>query len=41
MDEEPSDPSDPTRGDEVPDEYAGCGGGKGKEGNLSFAYNGL
>jgi hypothetical protein len=33
-------PMEPTRGDEVPEEYACCGGGSGSEGNLSFTYEG-
>jgi len=28
------------RGDELLDEYACCGGGRGRDGNLSVAYNG-
>jgi len=33
-------PRELTRGEEVPEEYACCGCGKGKEGNLSFTYRG-
>ena len=34
------DPIELTRGDTVPDEYACCGAGKGREGSLSFTYTG-
>lgn len=41
IEEDPSELSEPTRGEEVPDEYACCGGGKGNDGNLlSFTYSG-
>jgi hypothetical protein len=39
IEDDPSEPSEPTRGDEVPDEYACCGWGKGREGNLSLTYD--
>ena len=40
-DDELREPSEPTRGDVVPDEeYACCGCGRASEGNLSFAYKG-
>lgn len=37
--EDPSDPSELTRGEDVPEECACCGCGRGKEGSLSFAYS--
>jgi hypothetical protein len=40
MEEDPSELSEPPRGDEVLEEYASCGWGRGSEGNLSFTYNG-
>lgn len=40
IDEDPRDPRDPTRGDDVPEEYACCGVGNGSGGNLSFTYSG-
>lgn len=40
MEDDPKELSDPTRGDDVPDEYACCGVGKGSEGSLSLAYSG-
>jgi hypothetical protein len=40
MEDDPRELSDPTRGEEVPEEYACCGWGRGREGNLSFTYNG-
>lgn len=40
IDDDPRELREPTRGDEVPDEYACCGWGKGSAGNLSFTYNG-
>lgn len=39
-DEELREPSEPTRGDVVPDEYAWGSCGRASDGNLSFAYNG-
>jgi hypothetical protein len=36
----PADDIEAPRGDELLDEYACCGGGRGRDGNLSFTYNG-
>lgn len=35
-----ADDMEPTRGDELVDEYAWGGGGSGNDGNLSLTYNG-
>jgi hypothetical protein len=40
IEEDPREPREPTRGDDVPEEYACCGCGKGSEGSLSFTYSG-
>ena len=39
-DEELREPSEPTRGDVVPEEYAWGSCARASDGNLSFAYNG-
>jgi hypothetical protein len=35
--DDPKELIEPTRGDEVPEEYACCGCGKGNEGSLSYS----
>ena len=40
MEDDDREPREPTRGDDVPEEYACCGCGKGSGGSLSFTYSG-